>query len=116
MTEINLCNNLIRLTNIYIYCKFILSLVITCVPAPADSTAVQTDTSAAKLTVVVMTATMSPCILISLIVCAILYFQKRRSNINSQSKFSYSRDINTVDLFFNSFHLTYVILQLFSFK
>ncbi|XP_058603709.1 uncharacterized protein LOC131522315 [Onychostoma macrolepis] len=55
--------------------------------APADSTAVQTDESdtvTANLTLVMMTATVSLCVLVSLIVCVILYFQKRRSKINSQ--------------------------------
>ncbi|CAM4700037.1 unnamed protein product [Leuciscus chuanchicus] len=65
--------------------------VITDVSTTAYSPVVQTegniDASAevtTNLTAVVMTTIVSLCVLISLIICVILYFKKRRSNINSQ--------------------------------
>ncbi|XP_050987545.1 uncharacterized protein LOC127178612 [Labeo rohita] len=57
------------------------------VPAPADSMVGQTEESAAvtvNLTVVIVTTVVSLCALISLTVCVILCFKKRRSRINSQ--------------------------------
>jgi len=72
---------------------FFFSLVITDVSTSADSPVVQTegniDASAemtTNLIAVVMTAVVSLCVLISLIICVILYFRKQRRNINSQSK------------------------------
>ncbi|XP_042628315.1 uncharacterized protein LOC109089169 isoform X2 [Cyprinus carpio] len=64
-------------------------------PTPAaDNTAGQTEgnnheeseTVTANLTVVVMTTVVSLCVLISLTICVILYFKKRRRKTNSQTE------------------------------
>ncbi|XP_042596817.1 uncharacterized protein LOC122139970 isoform X2 [Cyprinus carpio] len=61
-------------------------------PTPEDSTVVQTEdnnnyeseTAITNSTVVVMTTVVSLCVLISLTICVIVYFKKRRSKMDSQ--------------------------------
>ncbi len=52
----------------------------------AESNSDESESVTTNSTVVVMTTIVSLCILISLTVCVILYFQKRRPKTNSQRK------------------------------
>jgi len=65
----------------FIY-EFIFSPVFADAPTKADSPAAVTN----NLIAVVMTTIVSLCVLITLIVCVILYFKKGKSKSNSQSK------------------------------